>query len=44
MKWNRRTEKSHVSQALLALLVLGGAFLLVRELPALRRYLRIERM
>ena len=43
MKWNRNHEL-RASRGLLGLLALFGIFVLVRELPSMRRYLRMERM
>lgn len=46
MKWNRRKELavSRVTQGLLGIIALAGLAVLLRELPAMRRYLRIARM
>lgn len=46
MKRNHRAElrTSRFTHGLLLGLALVGAFVLLRELPALRRYLRMERM
>lgn len=46
MRWNRKREPrvSRVTQGLLGMLVLAGLAVLARELPAMRRYLRMSRM
>jgi hypothetical protein len=46
MKWNRETElrASRVTHAVLGVVALLGLLVLIRELPALRRYLRMGRM
>jgi hypothetical protein len=43
MMWKRNHER-RASRGLLGLLAALGIFMLVRELPAMRRYLRMERM
>jgi hypothetical protein len=46
MKWTLRRERgiSHATSGLLGALVVLGLIVIMRELPAMRRYLRMERM
>jgi hypothetical protein len=46
MRWNRERELrvSRVTHGLLGVLGLVALAVFIRELPALRRYLRMERM
>ncbi len=43
MRWKRQTNTG-LSSVLLTALAVVGAIVLLRELPAMRRYVRISRM
>ncbi len=46
MKWNREAElhASRVTHGILGVIAFVGLIVLIRELPAVRRYLRMARM
>ena len=46
MKWNREAElgMSGLTRGMLGVMLVLGLIVFIRELPAMRRYLRMERM